>query len=168
MEVLTQRFLLRRLTVDDVSERYLSWLDDSSAQKYIVAAGNTRGIDDLRNYVAARQQRDDLLFLGIFDRETGRHIGNIKYEPMDCEAGYAVMGILIGEPDYRGKGVTSEVLTASAQWLKQRYGLSQILLGVDLANEAAIRAYQKVGFVVEDTPHIDKVLPGTVTMVWRI
>lgn len=168
MEVLTQRFLLRRLTVDDVSERYLSWLDDSSAQKHIVAAGNTRGIDDLRNYVAARQQRDDLLFLGIFDRETGRHIGNIKYEPMDCEAGYAVMGILIGEPDYRGKGVTSEVLTASAQWLKQRYGLSQILLGVDLANEAAIRAYQKVGFVVEDTPHIDKVLPGTVTMVWRI
>src|SRR5688500_17313492 len=147
-QLATERFLLRPLTAQDVSERYLGWLRDADARKYIVAAGETRTLEDLRQYVRERENRDDVLFLGIFDRSTGLHIGNIKYEPVSSELGYAIMGVLIGEPAYRGKGVTTEVLRATAAWLNAWKGITQIALGVDEANAAAIRAYEKVGFVV--------------------
>jgi len=168
VELNTERFLLRTLTEADVSERYLSWLEDVDAKKYITASSQTEGISDLRRYVAGRQLRDDVLFLGIFEKNTGRHIGNIKYEPVNREAGFAIMGVLIGEPDYRGKGVTTEVLKASALWLQLNCGIAEIILGVEQENHAAIRAYEKTGFVVEKTAHIKKISPSITTMVWRL
>src|SRR5687767_6865681 len=110
VEILTERFLLRELGIADVTERYLGWLGEPEAKKYIAAAASTKGLSDLRRYVEERANRNDILFLGIFDRSTGMHVGNIKYEPVDSELGYAVMGVLIGEPEYRGKGVTPEIL----------------------------------------------------------
>jgi [ribosomal protein S5]-alanine N-acetyltransferase len=168
VSITTARFVLRELTVDDVSSRYLSWFSDAAAAKYIGAAGHTKQLQDLRDYVQERTGRDDVLFLGIFDAATGAHVGNIKYQPVDPNAGYAIMGVLIGEPEFRGKGVTPEVLTASARWLQAHRGIRQILLGVHTENTAAVRAYERVGFVIEDTPHISGPRPGSLTMTWHL
>jgi len=146
VEILSERFLLRPLTEGDVTERYLSWLCDSDAERFITAAADTKAISDLKEYVSDRIGRVDIFFLGIFEKATGLHIGNIKFEPVNSELGYALMGMLIGEPECRGKGVAAEVLLASAQWLKRNRNITQILLGVSKNNTAAIRAYEKVGF----------------------
>lgn len=165
MEIISERFILRPLTESDVTERYLNWLGDADAQKFITAAATTKGLEDLRIYVRERRDREDVLFLGIFEKGTGLHIGNIKYEPVNSELGYAIMGILLGDPEYRGRGVTGEVLTASAQWLKKNRRIQQILLGVDKDNYAAIRAYEKLGFVFSRT----EFLPShPSTMVWGL
>ena len=165
IEIITDRFLLRPLTESDVTERYLNWLGDADAQKFITAAATTQGLEDLRIYVRERMGREDILFLGIFEKRTGLHIGNIKYEPVKSKLGYAIMGILIGDPEYRGRGVTGEVLDASAQWLKKNRNIQQILLGVDKGNHAAVRAYGKLGFVFSKT----EFLPNhPSTMVWDL
>jgi ribosomal-protein-alanine N-acetyltransferase len=164
----TKRFVLRPLTIADATERYWRWLQDEAALKYIAAAATTRDLAELRGYIAERIGRDDVLFLGIFDRESGLHIGNIKYEPLDSVRGYAVMGILLGEPTYRGKGVTPEVLEATGWWLAEHRGIREIVLGVHRDNSAAIRAYQRVGFAIAETPHIPEPLAGTYTMVWQL
>jgi ribosomal-protein-alanine N-acetyltransferase len=165
VEILSERFLLRPLTEEDATERYLSWLCDADAKRFITAAADTKGLSDLREYVSVRIGRDDILFLGIFERDTELHIGNIKYEPVNSELGYAIMGILIGDPEYRGKGVAAEVLTSSAQWLKRHRNTKQILIGVSKDNAAAIRAYEKVGFVISKT----QFLPNhPSTMVWDL
>lgn len=147
----TARFRLRPLTVDDASERYLGWFLKSGAER-IKASASTRELDDLREYISAREGRPDILFLGIFEAVTGDHIGNIKYEPVDSERGYAVMGIFIGEIDWRGTGVAGEVLSATASWLAANRAIRQILLGVEKDNIAAIRAYEKLGFQIASTP----------------
>ncbi len=168
IEIATERFLLRTLSESDATERYLGWLDDQEARKYIVAAATIEKLADLRAYIRERTGRDEVVFLGIFNKGNGLHIGNIKYEPVDSVAGYAIMGVLIGDPVYRGKGVTAEVLAASANWLRQHRRIRQILLGVDKENKAAIRAYEKVGFVIADTPYIQRVSPGIETMIWQL
>ena len=164
IEILTPRFRLRELTLDDVGERYLAWLADPVSVRFITAAAQTRGLEDLRVYVRERIGRTDVLFLGIFDRATGLHVGNVKYEPVDSERGFAIMGILIGEPAYRGKGASREVLEASARWLGEHRGIREILLGVAEDNVSAIRAYEAVGFTIESTPYIPA-HAGAVTMV---
>lgn len=160
--------MLRPLDMDDVSERYLGWLKDQAAQQYISAAVSQTDLTALQLYVAERSGREDVVFLGIFEKITGLHIGNIKYEPVNSELGYAIVGILIGAPDWRGRGVAAEVLLASAEWLRQHRKIRQIVLGVSRTNTAAIHAYKKVGFVEEATEFIPIVSPEGLTMVWHL
>ena len=168
IKIISERFILRPLAESDVTEKYLNWLGDADARRFIIAAATTKGLEDLRAYVRERIGREDVLFLGIFERATGLHIGNIKYEPVNSELGYAIMGILIGDPGYRGKGVTAEVLASSAQWLKRRRNITQILLGVGKKNAAAIRAYEKVGFIETCSEFIQQVSSDAMTMAWDL
>lgn len=166
-EILTERFLLRPLTIDDATPRYLSWFAGDGAAN-IVSAASVRGLDDLRDYIAARSDRDDVWFLGIFDRASGLHIGNLKYEPVDRTLGYAILGIFVGDRASRGKGVAEEVVQATARWLKQHRDIARIVLGVLKTNAPAIRAYEKIGFVVADSPHYPHATDEIVSMVWEI
>ena len=100
----------------DVSDRYIGWLNEPSTNQFI---STKLSRTDLKKYVSERLNRNDVLFLGIFNKIDGLHIGNIKYEPVDSYQGYAVMGSLIGEADWRGKGVATEVISASALWLNK-------------------------------------------------
>ncbi len=168
VRISTERFLLRELTEGDVTQRYLSWLSDVATQRFIVAAAKTKRLSDLKQYVQERIGREDVLFLGIFEKATGVHVGNIKYEPVDSASGYAVMGILIGDPISRGKGVAGEAVRASALWLKAHRQIRWILLGVNPNNTAAIKAYQKVGFVQSPSAYIRREFQGNTAMCWDL
>jgi len=164
----TERFLLKSLTQEDVNKRYLDWVNGPNKSKYIYYSDQERSLDDLSAYVEDRLLDESVLFLGIFIRESGIHIGNIKYEPIDFQKGYAVMGILIGEETWKGKGVASEAIKESAIWLKRTRGIQQIILGVDVRNIDAIKAYQKCGFHLAETPHIENDTENHKTMVWNL
>ena len=166
--IYTERFELKELALDDVTERYLNWFTDSDAARFISSASKTSKLADLKEYVSERINREDILFLGIFTRNAGLHIGNIKYEPVDSDLGYAIMGILIGDPEWRNKGVTAEVLHGSANWLKKHRNIKQVVLGVSRDNPAAVAAYQKAGFAIENTPYINNTARDIFTMVWHL
>ncbi len=149
----TKRFFLRPLSTIDVTERYLGWLKDLNSNRFIQTASSDHTLESLKNYVKARQDREDILFLGIFLKEDGLHIGNIKFEPIDYINRTTIMGVLIGDLDWLGKGVFFEVINACAEWLSRNYSLNTIFLGVDIENRSAIRAYLKAGFrFVNDNP----------------
>jgi RimJ/RimL family protein N-acetyltransferase len=164
----TERFLLKSLTKKNVNKRYLDWINGPNRSEYITYGKKQRSLDEISNYVENRLLDESVLFLGIFDRESGNHIGNIKYEPINFQKGFAIMGILIGEEDWRGKGVANEVLRVSSEWLNTKYGIKQIILGVDIKNINAIKAYQKCGFNVEETSYIESVSGNHTTMVWNL
>lgn len=164
----SDRFLLRELTEADVTPRYLGWLQDNSTRKHIVSADESSDLASLREYVTSRIGRQDILFLGIFEKTSGLHVGNIKYEPVNSALGYAVMGILIGDPTFRGKGVGTEVLICSAGWLKKYRNIHQILLGVSRDNMPAMRSYEKAGFKVSTSPHLRQSVPEQIIMAWNI
>ena len=168
IKLYTKRFLLRELKTSDATPNYLGWFKDSEVKKYIISASKMMSLEDLRIFISEEKKKSNALFLGIFEKNTDRHIGNIKYDPINITDRYAIMGILIGDPDFRGKGVTHEVIKASAIWLKQNFDVKDILLGVDASNIAAVRAYEKTGFIVSETPHIPKKSLGENTMVWNI
>lgn len=56
------------------------------------------------------------------------------------------MGLLIGDCEWRGKGVANEVINKTSSWIKRKLKIKVILLGVSQQNKSAIKAYQKAGF----------------------
>jgi aryl-alcohol dehydrogenase-like predicted oxidoreductase/RimJ/RimL family protein N-acetyltransferase len=144
--ITTNRFFLRPLVAADVSERYVQWFSDDIARRYITSAGENQSIETLRSYVSERENCEDVQFLGIFTALHHEHIGNIKFEPICTKTHTATMGILIGDPAWRGKGVAPEVLDACSDWLYLNRGIKHILLGVHRNNSAAITAYEKSDF----------------------
>lgn len=156
----TKRFFLNRLTIDDVNHKYLSWLNVETSA-YIEYVKTHSSIEELRKYVKERENRQDVLFLGIFTKNK-QHIGNIKYEPIDNKSKSAVMGILVGDTSWRGKGVATEVIKASGDYLSKQYRIETIMLGVDENNKAAIASYQKVGFRVK------KHNQNGIQMTWKL
>jgi len=144
--IFTKRFELKRLKIRDVSDKYLSWFNDPEVKKYISEKPPT--LSELKNYVKKKSKCGNVLFLGIFSLQ-GEHIGNIKYEPIDKIKGCATMGILIGDKNWRNKGVSKEVIIESARWLYLKQNIKKITLGVDKNHEIAIRAYRGIGFIEE-------------------
>lgn len=142
----TERFLIRGLGEADATPVYLGWLADPSIQRYILAASDTTDIDDLRAYIADKAHRTDTLFLGIFTKDGGRHIGNIKYEGIDRTIGQATLGLLIGDRAWQGVGVAQEVIQATAEFLDVNLSIAKLYLAVHRENASAIRAYRKLGF----------------------
>lgn len=163
----SERFFLRPITEEDVTLEYLGWLTESTTKKYISSSKNTESLAQLKSYVRMRIGRPDVCFLGIFEKTTSRHIGNIKYEPVQVEKKYAVMGVLIGDAQWRGRGVFSEVFKASAHWLYESKGIAKFELGVDKTNVSAIRSYEKAGFKCVDSHYINK-SEATLTMGYEI
>ncbi|MCE2611462.1 GNAT family N-acetyltransferase [Flavobacteriaceae bacterium D16] len=58
---------------------------------------------------------------------------------------YAYLGFMYTDPNYRGQGVNSKVLSVLKEWANKR-GLMELRLTVYDENIAAINAYEKAGF----------------------
>lgn len=85
----------------------------------------------------------------ILMREQGRPIGVCGLFGIDRSEGTAEVGILLGEKDTWGHGYGPEALRILLNHARADLGLHQITLCVHATNTRAIRAYEKVGFILE-------------------
>lgn len=136
--------------------------------KFIASSSHFKSIEDLKIYIKNSNSKSDELFLAVIDKNNGKHIGNIKYENINKSFGIAVMGILIGDENYRGQGVAQEIITASSKWLKENLSIKKILLGVNKKNLAAINAYEKIGFNSVNSQHLKINSENAISMCWEI
>lgn len=59
---------------------------------------------------------------------------------------YAYLGFMYVKPEYRGKGINKMIMDALAKWSASQ-NITELRLDVYGQNEAAIKAYEKSGFV---------------------
>ena len=77
IEIETDRFLLKTITVTDVSERYVGWLINEQPIGNILYKKKPT-IEGLKEYVKVISAKKNNIFLGIFTKDK-EHIGNIKF-----------------------------------------------------------------------------------------
>lgn len=143
---MTPRFVVRTLKREDVSARYVGWFDDPVARRFISWRFHEDPYRELCEFVEHHDERDDSLLLGIFANET-QHVANLKYEPIDTQHRTAVLGVLVGETAWRGRGLFAEVFAVTAAFLRRSLDVGTVTLGVHRENSAAIAAYSGAGFV---------------------
>lgn len=142
----TQDYILKDLTQSDVTEKYLDWFAGPEIKKNISASKHMQDLERVKKYVHEKYLDPTSMFLGIFTKDL-KHIGNIKYNLELPREDFMVMGMLIGDEDYRGKGVALQALTITCEYLA-RHGIKKIYLGVRKDHPGAIKAYSKAGFKI--------------------
>jgi len=140
------RIYLRELTEEDASQKYCNWINDSEVNKFLDTKKATIG--QLKQYIKEKRRNTNCLFWGIFTNEAKKHIGNIKLEPIDWPSKKATLGILLGDKNYWGHGICTEVVKLTIDYAFGRLGLEKVDLGVIPENKAAIKCYLKAGFKI--------------------
>ncbi len=85
--------------------------------------------------------------LAICDAETDVYIGNIYLNKIDKTHRSAVLGILIGDKGYRGKGYGSEAIHHILRYSFEELGLHRVSALILEDNIASRRTFEKLGFV---------------------
>ena len=100
------RLLIRSMTADDVTERYVSWFADPEIMRQIAMPMNPSRAQLLK-FVASFDNRARF-HLGVFLKDTGLHVGWLKLL-CDMTNRGGVLTTVIGDPAYWGRGIGSEM-----------------------------------------------------------
>lgn len=145
-EFKSSRLLMRCIESDEPILEYLEWMSTPSSNPFIVSAREDFTLEELRHYLDKVNGSGSELQLGLFLLESGKHIGNIKFQRSSKSKGVWEVGFLIGDANERGKGYAREALEESVVQLRSRENVIELTLGVDPSNEHAIHSYFSMGF----------------------
>lgn len=137
------------LTPEDVTETYVSWLNDTTVNQYLESRFGVHTIDSTRSFVQTMLNSPDNLFLGIRSQISGGHVGNIKVGPISQHYGTAEIGILIGEKRAWGKGIATSAIRMVCEIARTRLALRKVTAGCYASNVGSKKAFEKAGFDVE-------------------
>ena len=142
--IVGKRVYLRPLTDQDATEEYCGWLNDKEVNRYLATKSAT--IPELRNYIVTKNAQADAIFLGINLTANNQWIGTIKLEPINWKEKQATIAIMLGDKAHWGQGLGPEAMQLFMDYAERTFGITEFELGVRAQNEAALRAYQKIGF----------------------
>ncbi|MCE5325934.1 MAG: GNAT family N-acetyltransferase [Planctomycetaceae bacterium] len=141
--------MLRPLVESDLTQRYLDWLNDAQVSRFLESGTFPETMDSLRAFYNAMQGSKHNVLFAIIDKATGKHIGNVKLGGINWIHRYGDLGIMVGDKAYWHKGYGREACRLLLKYAFGRLNLNKVWLGVYGNHAAAIRSYEKVGFVIE-------------------
>jgi RimJ/RimL family protein N-acetyltransferase len=144
-----ERVYLRPLAREDLNERYLGWLNDPEVNRYLETGRFPYTQEELENFYQSVTGTRDKAMFAVIEKATDVHIGNVKLDPIHWVHRTVVFGILIGDKSAWGKGYGTEATHLTLEYAFRRLNLRKVSLGVVSTNQAAIKIYKRVGFVVE-------------------
>ncbi len=154
-------YLVRTVTVEDASERWGSWMADPDASHMLNAPPRQMKKSDIASYIETFDQRSRVL-LGIFEKESWKHLGIIRCD-IDYERSRCLVNLLIGEPEYRNKGVTREITAATEHNTFVTLGLKTMVAMALSHNQPIINYLLTRGWILEQTVprHVKSHADGT-------
>jgi RimJ/RimL family protein N-acetyltransferase len=132
----------------DVNGGYYRWLDDLSLDLYSERSYFPNSPQRMEEYYTLSVQRK-LLLLGIFDKVSGNHVGNITLQELDWVNRRGFIGYLIGEKDFAGRGIASEACLMLLYYGFNKLNLDRIWTTVSVDHAASLKVAEKAGFKVE-------------------
>jgi len=150
MRLSHQKYYLRTLTQEDVSEKYLRWVIDKEVTKYLgIRYDNYTDLSVLHDYVRSFDGVYTKFLFGIFYKDNDEHVGNATIYNIDYNTRTFDIGYLIGEKKYWGQNAGLE-----ATLMLLRFGFDDLKLrkffGGVYANHIMSRfVLKKIGFIQE-------------------
>jgi diamine N-acetyltransferase len=125
-----------------------SWVNDSLLKARMLRVVPVSHADQEKWYEDIVQDPSKIVF-AIKTLNDEQHIGNTGLYHIDWTHRRAEFWILIGERDFWGQGIGSDVVALMQRYAFEGLDLNKLCVNVGIDNEAAIALYKKSNFVQE-------------------
>ena len=125
---------------------YQRWVNDLGTMRTLGLPPHPMTNEKEQDWYDRQSKTEDDVPFTVYERETLRPIGNTGLHGVDHRDRTATFGILIGEPECRGKGYGTETTRLMLDYAFTALGLHNVMLTVFEFNPAGIGAYNKAGF----------------------
>ncbi len=151
---------LRPVEESDVTEEYISWLNDPAVHRYLGWGRFPVTRASLLSSVERFWGSDKDVLLAIVDRKTDLHIGNVALNRINWIHRNADTGLVIGRKEFWGKGYATEAWFLAIDYAFKVLNLHKIIATVVAGHDSSQAALEKLGFQVEGTHREEFFLEG--------
>ena len=144
-KLIGERIYLSPRSSED-AEIFTKWMNDFEVTDYIGRSDTILTLDAEKKYLESKNMDLSTTSFAIIDLKTDKMIGTLSLEEIHHTNRTAVLGIFIGEPDFRSNGYGSEAIKLLLDFGFNYMNLNSIRLNVLSCNERAIKCYKKCGF----------------------
>lgn len=105
-------------------------------------------LHEINHYIttASAVKASGQLRLMIVEKSSGELIGSIDLFEIDLKNRRAHIGILIAQPEYRGKGFASESIDLMIYYAQEHLNISNFVCSIQDDNENSIQLFESKGF----------------------
>ncbi len=141
----SESYLLRPFKKSD-AELWQQWDTDPEVQAFMPGSLNEpQDIEEQYKYIEECEADEEGYYWSI-ETKDGVTIGTIALTEFNDYHGVANLGIVIGDKNYWGKGVATEVITTLVNHAFEHLNIFSISAEVEGGNIPMMKALEKVGF----------------------
>jgi len=139
-------YSLKPLYVNDVTEKYVSWLNDEKINSFLEVKYNTQSIPSVMSYVSSFYGEEVKYLWGIYENKYETHIGTISLYDINSHHKRAEIGMMIGDMTYWGKRASEEAIRMVLNFSFQNLNLHRVTGGCYSTNLGMIFTFKRLGF----------------------
>ena len=143
--------------------KYFGWLRDleSVTMLYHLEYLMPINFQAVEKNVRSVQSSGKDCFIAIYLQDNEEFIGTLKIGHIDWRSGIGDIGIMIGEKQHRGKGISTDVVSTACSYAFNHLSLRKLIAGTPATNIAMRRCFKRVGFEEEGCLRKQLLIGGT-------
>ena len=145
----TPRLIIKSLCVDDISKKYIEWLNDKEVNQYLETRFQVQNNQSCLEFVKKMPEDANEELFAIYTNNNNEHIGNCKLGAINKFHHTAEISFFIGSKSFWGAGYATEVVSHVVQYGFENLGLEKITAGCYESNKGSKKVLIKAGFEVE-------------------
>ncbi len=131
---------------DEEIEKFTEWMNDFEVTDYTGRTSQIMTIPGEREYLENSAKNSDNRTFDIVDLNNDKLVGTVGLEHFNWIERSSVLGIFIGDPEYRDSGYGTEAINLLLEYGFKYLNLHSIRLDLLAINERAHKCYLKCGF----------------------
>lgn len=139
-------YLSPKGTSDEEIEKFTEWMNDFQVTDYTGRSGQITTLNSEKEYLEKAAKNTENRSFDIVELESNKLIGTIGIEKINWINRNAVLGIFIGDEEYRNNGYGTEAIKLILEYGFKYLNLHAIRLELLSINERAHKCYLKCGF----------------------
>ena len=147
--IVTERLLLRPLSVQDVTAAYVDALHDPEVLRWTEARHIWWDRDRVIQFVRQSNVEGVSILFGMFLKDTDRHIGNLRLFNFHPVHRRAELSFLIFDKSQWSKGYATEAVRAVTHYAFETLKLHRIHADYYALNAGSARVFEKSGYEIE-------------------
>lgn len=141
---------VREFNKEDITEEYIMWLCDKKVNRYL--STKWADYDSCFRYYNSMKNGLNNVMLKIIHVENykgnvkEKMIGTATIQHIDFVVGWGILGIMIGDHAFIGRGYGTEAIEVIKKYCFAEMGITTLKLGVLPGNQMAKNCFAKAGF----------------------